>query len=141
MHMAKNAYYWNTVEGRPPLIDHHSVAKHKVLEGYLRRYVQVLASNHKVETLRINLIDGFAGGGLYRLPDNGEIHEGSPLIFLRSMQEAEAAVRCSRLREFKVNAHFYFVEKERRFLEYLRESIADRFSSPADREGRIHFIH
>jgi three-Cys-motif partner protein len=138
--MAKNAYHWSKAED-PPLIDYHSVAKHRVLDGYLRRYVEVLASNHKVEALRINLIDGFSGGGLYRLPGNGGIHEGSPLVFLRSMKEAEAAIRCSRIKEFKVDARFYFVETERRYLEYLKETIAERFSPDAGNGGRIHFIN
>jgi three-Cys-motif partner protein len=136
--MAKNAYHWSQSE-EPPLIDHHSVAKHKVLDYYLRRYVEVLASNHRVEALRINLIDGFSGGGLYRLPDNGGIHEGSPLIFLRAMREAEAAVRCSRSKDFRVSAEFYFVERKKPYLDYLRDTISRRIMPGAD--GHVRFIH
>lgn len=136
--MPKNHYLWEDGQELPE-IDDHSVAKHKVLESYLVRYVEVLAANHRVETLRLNLVDGFSGGGIYRLPRGGGLHEGSPMVFLRSMQEAEARVNSFRTRQFKLDTKFYFVEKRRKSLDYLRNSIATKF--PLETRGaRIEFM-
>lgn len=54
-------------------IDPHTIAKHKILEGYLKAWFPIISRFNPV----INYIDGFAGPGVY---SKGEL--GSPIIAL-----------------------------------------------------------
>jgi three-Cys-motif partner protein len=81
------------IGSEPPLIETHSLAKHRVLKSYLERYVSVLTSNPRQDVLRLSLIDGFAGGGLFIDARTKEDRPGSPLIMLQAMKEAEAAAQ------------------------------------------------
>jgi three-Cys-motif partner protein len=65
-----------------PQIRGHSLAKHRVLKAYLERYVSVLSANPRQEQLKLTLVDGFAGGGLYLDSRTKEERPGSPLIML-----------------------------------------------------------
>ena len=50
----------------PPLsIEAHSKAKLSVLRSYLHAYFDRLNVNPARETFRIDLVDGFAGGGIF----------------------------------------------------------------------------
>jgi three-Cys-motif partner protein len=47
----------------------HLSCKHRVLRAYLERYVSTLTSNVRQERLKLTLVDGFAGGGRIRQPN------------------------------------------------------------------------
>ncbi len=64
--MQKVAYNWDA-NGASAIINPHSIAKHEVLRDYLIRYVKVFARNPRYNQLRILLVDGFAGGGIYKI--------------------------------------------------------------------------
>ena len=64
----------------PPLIEEHSKAKLDVLRSYLRAYFDRLNVNSARDEFKLDLIDGFAGGGTFR--DNTGIVSGTPLIML-----------------------------------------------------------
>ena len=82
-------YFWG--DGHIPTIDVHSTKKHEVLREYLRQYILIVGGSPiQRKSLTLSLIDGFAGGGLYRM-SNDQLHQGSPLIFLRSTEEASFA--------------------------------------------------
>ena len=49
----------------PPSIRPHSLATHRILRAYLELYVDLLTARPAQETLRLTLVDGFAGGGRY----------------------------------------------------------------------------
>jgi len=112
-------YHWE--DGEIPIIEAHSIRKHDVLREYLRQYI-LIVGGHPIQRkyLSLTLIDGFAGGGLYKVP-SGELHHGSPLIFLKATEEA--AVELGMSREFRLDAHYIFVEKERQSLEFLRRTL------------------
>jgi len=67
--MAINHYDWK--DGPAP-IQQHSVAKHRILQSYLRAYFQTLVSSPSQDVLRLTLVDGFSGGGLYYHTDTVE---------------------------------------------------------------------
>lgn len=116
-------YIWRSGES-PPELGEHSLAKHKVLERYLKVYVEVLTANPRREELRLTLVDGFAGGGLYRHPKDKGRHEGSPLIMLRAMEEAEYMAQARRTKPgFRIDARFFFVESDKRTFAHLQDSI------------------
>lgn len=65
-------------------IEPHTIAKHKILESYLKAWFPILSSWNG----RINYIDGFAGPGKY---SKGEL--GSPIIALNVAKNHSAKLR------------------------------------------------
>ena len=110
--MAKKEYDWH-IGDAPPDIELHSITKHRVYEEYLSHYIQVLNSNPMIPEFRLNLIDGFSGGGIYTHPVTGELHDGSPLRLIKTSEAAEAAVNLNRQNAgmrggFKLYVKYYF---------------------------------
>jgi three-Cys-motif partner protein len=64
--MPRENHKWVPGE-EPPKIRPHSLAKHRVIDAYLRRYVDVLTQNRRIPEFRLTLVDGFSGGGVYRV--------------------------------------------------------------------------
>ncbi len=133
--MVKRAdkYDW-LVGSPPPRIDPHSLVKHQLVRDYLARYIQVLMSNYLIEKLTLSIVDGFAGGGEYLAEDGSQFHDGSPLIALQTVQEAEAALNVGRTKARKVDAKFYFIEKLASNFDYLNALLNARLAS--DRLGK-----
>jgi three-Cys-motif partner protein len=116
--MSRTEYLWAPGE-EPPLIQDHSLAKHEVLNQYLRTYVDVLTANPAMDAFKLTLIDGFAGGGAYTTT-RGELHRGSPLQMVYAMEEASAIASARRAKKsFLLDTNFIFVEKEPRNNEVL----------------------
>ena len=120
--MATKHYEW--IPGDPPpVLGRHSIAKHKVLQAYLEKYVAILAGRPVQDQLKLTLVDGFAGGGVYLHPDTNERLPGSPLIMLQAMSAAEVAANEVRRKQFFLNVEYYFVEKLAPTIEYLRSEL------------------
>ncbi|MBS0598886.1 MAG: three-Cys-motif partner protein TcmP [Proteobacteria bacterium] len=83
-------YDWS--KGQPPLLDEHSAAKHTVLRRYVENYIQILCCNPKRTELRLTVVDGFCGGGVF-LDKDANLLPGSPLILLEALQKGRAEVR------------------------------------------------
>lgn len=83
-------YRWSA--DAPPLIDEHSSAKHHVLRRYVENYIQILCLNPRRERLRLAVVDGFCGGGIYH-DTNGSAHPGSPIVLLDALRNGRAFVR------------------------------------------------
>lgn len=118
--MAAAKYNWE-VGRSPPILDEHSRAKHRLVRDYISRYIEILTSNPRRDSLSLTLVDGFAGGGeyLYR----GELAPGSPLIMLEEVEAARQKLASSRTKDFRLRAEFVFVEQKVRNCAYLRETI------------------
>jgi three-Cys-motif partner protein len=72
--LAKKHYEWS--EGRAE-IDEHSLTKHEVLVGYLKRYLEQRTLNARgADRFRITLVDGFCGGGLYTAMSRAVLNGG-----------------------------------------------------------------
>lgn len=118
--VAKHGYDWSD-PNRPPEIDSHSIAKHNVVRAYVERYIRVLTADPRIDVLRINFVDGFAGGGLYR--HNGSPHLGSPLLLLDTVRATEQAIRAERTKPFEIRARYFFVEQHRGTFEALTRNL------------------
>lgn len=122
--MSRKKYNW-CVGGPPPPVDPHSVAKHEMLSAYLKLYVQTLARNVKREELRLSLVDGFAGGGVYTAVDGNGIWPGSPIRMIHAMDEVTATEQSRRAKPFRVDARYVFIEKHRGNYEFLNQTLRD----------------
>lgn len=114
-------YRWSDRRKAPP-IDRHSIAKHQMLSAYLRLYVQTLAKDVKRERLRLTLIDGFAGGGIYTGMD-GDEWKGSPLRMLDAAAEAEKEEQSRRHKNFSLDTRFWFVEDDHDTFHFLKATL------------------
>lgn len=97
----------------PDLIQQHSVAKHRILQSYLAAYFQTLVSSPNQDVLRVTLVDGFAGGGLYIHNDTKKIVKGSPFIFLDATREAGFLINKDRTKPVDLQVDYFFVEADR----------------------------
>jgi len=124
----RREYHWEEGD-EPPRIEAHSLAKHQVLREYLLTYVDVLTRNVRREVLRLTLVDGFSGGGLY-CDGEGRVQPGSPLLMLDAMKEAEATAQSRRNKPFRLESKFFFVEKIPRVRSYLESVLRERGFGP-----------
>lgn len=96
------------------------------MRSYLTDYIQTLAILPHQDELRLTLVDGFAGGGLYRHEVTRETVQGSPFMFLESVQETEALINLKRQKPLLMKIDYFFVEADPSSCEYLRASLRER---------------
>lgn len=105
--MAINHYDWSN---GPDAIQQHSIAKHRILQSYLAAYFQTLVSSPHQDVLRLTLVDGFAGGGLYYHSDTRELVWGSPFICLNATREAGFRINEDRHKPLHLDVSYFFIE-------------------------------
>jgi three-Cys-motif partner protein len=86
-------YDWKS--GIPPRLDEHSAAKHRVLRRYVENYIQILCQDPHRDSMRLVVVDGFCGGGIYQ-DEAGLTHPGSPLILREALQCGRARLHTRR---------------------------------------------
>ncbi|WP_334108933.1 three-Cys-motif partner protein TcmP [Methylobacillus sp.] len=110
-----------------PLIDYHSTVKHKILRDYIKQYVATLTQNIKIDSFKIAIVDGFAGSGRYTAGwDSSKIVYGSPFTILEACQDAQRDAQSIRHKPFKLDAKFYFVEKDSDGFNTLKQTLIDK---------------
>lgn len=132
--MAKKEYDWRLGDD-PPKIELHSLAKHHVYEEYLHHYIQVLNANPKIPASRLTLIDGFAGGGVYRDPRDNSLYTGSPLRLIKAAEAAAATVNIKRQQggvrnPFELQVDYFFIEKKKTNHKYLNWYLCEQGLKP-----------
>ena len=108
----------------PPSIEPHSKAKLEVLRSYLRAYIDRLNANPVREEFKLDLIDGFAGGGLF-LDGTAEV-SGAPLVMLEESEKAGVRLNEKRAKQLRIDCRFYFVDKEQAHTDHLRKVLGER---------------
>ena len=117
------SFQWHPDE-RPPQIEPHSKAKLEVLRAYLRQYFDRLAVNRRRDELKLDLVDGFAGGGIFQ--DGDEVLPGSPLVMLEETKAARERLNKGRSKKLKINCNFYFIDKEKSHTDHLQKVLTER---------------
>lgn len=103
-------------------LEAHTVAKHRILKGYLDAWFPILSRHPKAD--RVLYIDAFAGPGEY---EDGE--DGSPIIALNSaLQHSQT---------FQSPVHMVFVEADRERCDHLKEVLERRHEDIARTNKRI----
>lgn len=131
----KKHYDWKI--GRPlPELKPHSLAKHAILDAYVRRYVEICTSTPVQEVLNLTIVDGFCGGGRYQMA--GEEIQGSPLILLNAIADLQDRLNQERPKGFQIRTDFIFVDSNRKHTEYLREELRQSsFASEVDKSIQV----
>ncbi len=88
MILAKKPYRWKDGEA---ILGEHSRQKHKILAEYFRQYLLERCKTPKRRSLRMAIVDGFAGGGQY-----GDGSPGSPLIFINVLKNTVNEINVER---------------------------------------------
>jgi three-Cys-motif partner protein len=107
----------------PPLLRSHSEAKHRILRSYLALYIKRLTANIRRDTLKLRLVDGFSGGGVYIDARTKEECSGSPLIMLESVKQAQVKLASERTKPFDLDVEYHFIESNKEHFEYLKATI------------------
>ena len=120
--MSRKPYNW---KNGPDFIQQHSVAKHRILQSYLAAYFKTLVSSPNQDLLRLTLVDGFAGGGLYVHNDTRQLVKGSPFIFLNATREAEYLIKKERRKPVRLEVDYFFVEADKHAHSHLDKVLRD----------------
>ena len=92
----------------PPPIEDHSLAKLAVLRSYVSAYIDRLCQGSRRDVFKLDLVDGFSGGGLFR--DGGVEVSGTPLIMLEEAQSAFTRLNATRVKPLRFDLKFHFVD-------------------------------
>lgn len=125
--MSRKHYDW---KNGPDVIQQHSIAKHRILQAYLAAYFQTLVSSPSQDVLRLTLVDGFAGGGLYIHNDTKELVKGSPFICLNATKEADFLINRERRKLVTLDVSYFFVEADRHAYLHLDKTLREEGYGP-----------
>ena len=117
------SFQWHPDE-RPPQIEPHSKAKLEVLRAYLRAYFDRMAVDPRRDEIKLDLVDGFAGGGTFQ--DGDKVLSGSPLVMLEEAEAARDRLNKGRSKELRINCRFYFIDKEKSHADHLQRVLSER---------------
>ena len=108
----------------PPTIAEHSKAKLTVLRRYLRAYFDRLSVNPSREEFRLDLIDGFSGGGTFT--DEDGIVSGTPLIMIEESEAAQERLSRNRSKPLVFDFKYYFTDADPFHVDHLRAVLNER---------------
>lgn len=111
-------------DGQLPKLEDHSRAKLKVLRLYLQRYYDRLGSSPKRDLFRLDVIDGFAGGGLFKY--QGQQFPGSPLIMLEELEAAKERLSRGRHKPLHFDVNHHFIDSNRQHIDHLKSVLDER---------------
>ena len=135
--MPRKDYVWSIDD--PPEIAPHSLAKHRILREYVQEYIRVLTADPRSDRLRLTLVDGFAGGGIYVDPRTGLSQAGSPTILLDAVRAAEATANLNRAKPLHVDARYFFVDRDAGAVACLGEVLKRRSDWGAE-QGKVQLL-
>ena len=121
----RNRYSWK--HGNASLKDHSKI-KFRVLEDYLYKYILVRCKDSRRDKLRIAILDGFCGGGIYNnKQDESEIIYGSPVIFvdtvIRAANEINIKRKITNMRSLFVECLIVLNDTDEHALRSVKEQI------------------
>lgn len=108
----------------PPFVEEHSLAKLAVFRSYVASYMDRLCEGSRRDVFKLDLVDGFSGGGLFR--DAGADIPGTPLIMLEEAQAAYARLNERRVKPLQFDLKFHFGDIAPDHTRYLRQVLSER---------------
>ena len=107
----------------PPSLQEHSKAKLDVLRRYLGAYFDKLGGGLRRDEFKLDLVDGFSGGGTYTYRDS--IVSGTPLIMLEESKAAEERLNVNRTKPLRFDCRFHFVDVKADHTAHLRKVLRE----------------
>ncbi|MEQ1705253.1 MAG: three-Cys-motif partner protein TcmP [Rickettsiales bacterium] len=107
----------------PPILQSHSLIKHAIIEDYIELYVRNFIATSSPNSLKITIIDGFSGGGVYRVNGSKKLYFGSPFIFLKIIQKIEKEIKNKTGKKYYIDVVYYFIDKSKDALDFLRKQL------------------
>lgn len=125
----------------PPRLKRHSEVKHALLRNYLIKYFLTLFSRLQRDQLKMTVVDGFCGGGLY-LNEDGKEMPGSPLVILQAIEEARFLVmtRQERRKPIHIDVELICIDECPSALNFLSNLLIERNYGEALQSERIRLI-
>lgn len=120
-------YHWLIGEA-PPTLDQHSKVKHQIIGEYVKQYVAKLMSNVLRPEMKMALVDGFCGGGLYQ-GENNLLHHGSPIIAMQAISEARVRLNLDMRKQRIVDARYFFIDVLPDTTDYLKLTLKQSVES------------
>lgn len=117
------SFTWHP-DGPPPELEEHSKAKLDVLRRYLRAYFDRLGGHPARDEFKLDLIDGFSGGGTFRYRD--AVVSGTPLVMLEECQAAKDRLNRDRSKPLRCDFKLHFVDVNTDHTAHLRKVLAER---------------
>ena len=135
--MPRKEYVWSFTD--PPAIAPHTLAKHRILREYVQSYIRILTANTRTDRLLLNVVDGFAGGGIYVNPSTRITCPGSPTILLDAVRAAAAEANISRAKPLEIDARYFFIDRNASAIACLQQVLALRKTWASER-ARVQVI-
>ena len=120
----------------PPSIEEHSLAKLAVLRSYVSEYIDRLCGGSPRDVFKLDLVDGYAGGGLFR--EDGVDISGTPLIMLEEAEAAHARLNEDRVKPLRFDLKFHFVDIAEDHTRYLKRVLSEREFDITEHEVQIY---
>lgn len=127
--MSECQYHWEIGE-KAPIIKQHSIAKHEILRAYLRKYLQTLTITPMQDTFRLTIVDGFAGGGIYRHETTGNTVFGSPLLLLETAKQTAIEINENRSKKIDFKIDYFFIEESEATANVLKGQLLEHGYGP-----------
>ena len=115
----------------PPQIEEHSRAKLNVLRRYLGAYLDRLSSSPFRDEFKLDLVDGFSGGGTFT--DSNGVISGTPLIMIEECGEAQERLNLNRSKPLRFDLKYYFTDKDPLHARHLQMVLKERGWADDDR--------
>lgn len=133
-------YDW-VVGNPPPPLKRHSEVKHALLRNYLVEYFLTLVSMPQQDKIRLTIVDGFCGGGLY-LNEGAQEVPGSPIVILEAIREAAILVnvRQDRRKPIFIDLELICIDRCAYALAYLRKTLEERGYGGELAKGHIQLV-
>ena len=125
----KKGYEWE-IGGTLPELEEHSQAKHRVLDAYIQRYLRVMFADPRRPNMRLHVVDGFCGGGLYRAPGSTNELPGSPFVIADAMANVMAEIGLNRKNQPTLDAHLWMVDNSEKTIDFLKSTLMRRNLPP-----------
>nr|WP_281720734.1 three-Cys-motif partner protein TcmP [Nitrosomonas nitrosa] len=131
--MARKSYDWD--DGAE--LNEHTKRKHKILKEYFRQYLITRCQHPQQEKFRLAVIDGFAGGGVYKCGAYG-----SPLIILETLNATANEINLRRMaqgmRSVQIECFLIFNDENALAISKLKENAAGLIGSIKEDNQHLH---
>lgn len=123
------------------MLERHSEVKHALLRDYLVDYFLTLVARPEQDRIKLTIVDGFCGGGLY-VSEDREVMPGSPLVILHAIKEAKARVmhEFQRQKDINFDVLLICVDVNQSAIDHLRHVLEDRGYGELLRNGQVQLV-